>query len=318
MTTRLQTYLYSFRFFSVFTASVKDISTFALVVRPIWRAKSASLWSLALRRAQGKVATNLHVCKPYETYVLEKLSVEEAAAKIAKLGQAASDFSEDAEDQAEETFEGPLAILAKQVIRDFVREQAERVFVTHVSGDDEIASSSPDAQEALEHDIRRAVDAGRSLDGCTARLIDMFERVCKSSPPSVISEFPRDFEESTIEHISASGNSVGTDAELYALLHAIVLYRRIFPATTPSVGTFGDSVVSCRAMRPPTDVSLPPTQIPSPPPSPSRRDAALHLALRRCLDSSAFDRRDALEDSRDRVVDMLTTESSSWPRRLKN
>ncbi|KAL5514220.1 hypothetical protein ACEPAG_2308 [Sanghuangporus baumii] len=321
ITTRIQTYIYSFKFFSVFSASVKDISTLALVIRPIWHAKSASLWSLALSRAQGKVATNLHVCKSYETYVLESMTVDEAAVKIATLGRTVPMVSaieaEEGEGEAEQTLEGPLALLAKQAIRDFIREHSERVFLYSVSGDEEVYSGTPEARDSLEHEICRAVDASRSLDGRTARLADMFERVCKPSSAPFASDFLLDSEDLEIESASSSTDSADNDAELCALLRAIVLYRRIFPSAMPNASSLCDSNIGSRSISSGPDVFAPPTQIPSPPPSPSRRDAALHLALRRCLDSSAFDSRDILEDGRDRVVDMLTAESSAWPKRLK-
>ncbi|KAL5521740.1 hypothetical protein ACEPAF_2488 [Sanghuangporus sanghuang] len=322
ITTRIQTYLYSFKFFSAFSASVKVISTLALVIRPIWHAKSASLWSLALSRAQGKVATNLHVCKPYETYVLESMTVDEAGAKIATLGQTmvmdSAVETDEGEGQAEQAREDPLALLAKQAIRDFIREHSERVFLYSVSGDEEVYSGTVEARDTLEHEICRTVDASRSLDGRTARLADMFERVCKPSSAPFASEFLLDSEDLEIEATSSSADSADNDAELCALLRAIVLYRRIFPSATPYASSFRDPNIGCRPISSGPDAFAPPTQIPSPPPSPSRRDAALHLALRRCLDSSAFDSRDIIEDARDRVVDMLTAESSAWPKRLKN
>ncbi|KAL5476939.1 hypothetical protein ACEPAI_3125 [Sanghuangporus weigelae] len=322
ITTRIQTYMCSFKFFSVFSASVKDISTLALVIRPIWHAKSASLWSLALSRAQGKFATNVHVCKSYETYVLENMTVDEAAAKIATLGRTMTMGSavetEEGEDEAGQALEGPLALLAKQAIRDFIRERSERVFLYSVSGDEEIYFGTPEVRDTLEHEICRAVDASRSLDGCTARLADMFERVCKPSSAPFASDFLLDSEDLEVESASSSADSADNDAELCALLRAIVLYHRIFPSAMLIASSFCDSNIGCRTISSGPDAFAPPTQIPSPPPSPSRRDAALHLALRRCLDSSAFDSRDILEDARDRVVDMLTAESSAWPKRLKN
>ena len=91
------------------------------------------------------------------------------------------------------------------------------------------------------------------------------------------------------------------EAEIRALLTATLIYRRIFPSTIPAC-----ALSSGRA----------PAFILSPPPSPSRRNAQLHMALRTALGSPAFESGAdgrledpelgaALEDARDRVVDML-------------
>ncbi|THH10605.1 hypothetical protein EW145_g1186 [Phellinidium pouzarii] len=112
------------------------------------------------------------------------------------------------------------------------------------------------------------------------------------------------------------------DAELRDLLGAVVLYRRIFPSKLLNVSAGenglqknGNTLTARGVGLPPISIAL--TPMPSPPPSPSRRNAVLHIALRRSLDSAAFDRGDALEDARDRVVDLLTAEAAGWPARLK-
>jgi len=86
------------------------------------------------------------------------------------------------------------------------------------------------------------------------------------------------------------------EAQIRALLCATLVYRRIFPSSIPAC---------------PTSMAF----VLSPPPSPSRTNAALHVALRAALGSAAFECGGgrlgdeelgaALEDARDRVVDML-------------
>ena len=78
------------------------------------------------------------------------------------------------------------------------------------------------------------------------------------------------------------------------------MYRRIFPSTLPACAPAAGG----------------PAFVLSPPPSPSRRNAQLHTALRTALGSPAFESGAdgrledpalgaALEDARDRVEDML-------------
>ncbi|KAH8116085.1 hypothetical protein DFH11DRAFT_1742472 [Phellopilus nigrolimitatus] len=314
--TRIQTYLYAFKFFSVFSASAADISTLALIIQSLWRAKSTSLWALALSRAQGKGSLSPHISRTFETFVLENLTVDEAAQKIAKLdlktfvphhtpSSLSDSFSESSEGDYRAST-SPLAVLASQLIRDNIREQAELVFLQTVSGemDREPAASDPDS---ADREMRRIVAAGRSLDMHTADLVDLFEQVCNPTPyfaPVAASETALD-DETTGED---------EDGELRALLHAVVLYRRIFPSTLLNIAAEGDGCRSSGIAISSISISL---TMPSPPPSPSRKNAALHLSLRRCLDSAAFDSGDALEDARDRVVDMLTSEAAGWPKRLQ-
>ena len=83
---------------------------------------------------------------------------------------------------------------------------------------------------------------------------------------------------------------------------------RIFPSTLLSSSLKSSPTPNSNADCP-AGISISLTPMPSPPPSPSRgKDAKLHLALRRELDSRAFERSPALEDARDYVVDMLTAE----------
>ena len=93
------------------------------------------------------------------------------------------------------------------------------------------------------------------------------------------------------------------EAEIRALLTATLIYRRIFPSTIPACTLAGGAGGA-------------PAFVLSPPPSPSRRNAKLHMLLRTALGSPAFESGadgrledpelgGALEDARDRVVDML-------------
>ena len=87
ITTRIQTYVYAFKFISIFSAPVTDITTLALIIRPVWRAKSVSLWNLALKRVRGKDTLSPHMYRQYEKFVLESMSIDEAAQRIESLGR---------------------------------------------------------------------------------------------------------------------------------------------------------------------------------------------------------------------------------------
>ncbi|KAI5121994.1 hypothetical protein M0805_001827 [Coniferiporia weirii] len=345
ITTRIQTYLYAFKFFSIFSASATDISTLALVIRPVWRSKATTMWSLALRRAQGKGSLSPHISRTFEAFVLENMTVDEAAQKIAKMdlntvarARRASFVAGDASESDEDDEGGrrepasPLAVLASGAIRDYVREQVELAFLQTVPGDVDCEPAFGGDADAADRQMQRVVAAGCSLDSQTAELVDLFERVC--NPTSAYFAHPAALGESEVVGTETAVETRGHgDEELRALLRAVVLYRRIFPSTLLSVPA-GDNDASSCARRtsggmsplpppPPSShsnsnsISIALTPMLTPPPSPSRRNAALHLALRRCLDSAAFDRRDALEDARDRVVDMLTAEAAVWPARLQ-
>jgi len=113
----------------------------------------------------------------------------------------------------------------------------------------------------------------------------------------------------------------GVESDIRSILSALILYRRIFPS----------SILSCAS----ASGVEPVTFILSPPPSPSRKNAGLHLALRRALASDAFDFKGddtedekmsedhrlgvILEDARDHVVDMLVEgERAGRSRALKS
>ncbi|EJD05561.1 uncharacterized protein FOMMEDRAFT_145060 [Fomitiporia mediterranea MF3/22] len=320
MMTRIQTYIYAFRFFSIFSASVKDISTLALVIRPVWHAKSAALWALALSRAQGKDSSSPHVCKAYELHVLEKMTIDEAAVKVAEIDQGeVTTNAVSVHPNTGSTDQGgmfheptsPLAVLARHAIRNAVRTHAENVFLRTVAPDEADYDCGNDngeiGTEFTDSEIRHLVDAGRSLDTRTVSLVDKFERVCNPTSARFTSTALLDSEVFELKTVEATNDL--EDKELHDLLRAIVLYRRIFPSTL-----LRDTECKGPANGASAGISVSLTPMLSPPPSPSRRDGALHLALRRCLDSAAFDRGDALEDARDRVVDLLTSESSSWQR----
>ena len=347
---RVQTYLYASKFLSIYSASIADLATLALVVRPIWHSKALSLWSLALSRAQGKFTLSSHICRAYEKYILHSMSVDAAAEMVEKtdlervrmearkIKHASSDSEYLADSDDEEVGEestGPLIVLANRVVRDYICTHAEYTFLQTVSSDVidadssnhypflDIHDHSPDPEHA-ELEMREKVAAGRSLNAQTAELVNLFEQVC--NPTSAhFGNHDRievmDLEEE--EAIDEEGDN--EDSKIRAMLHAIMLYRRIYPSTLMNVPSFSRDMVGTgnvnynnrgpipnSSIPPTTSISISLTPMPSPPPSPLRKNVALHLSLRRRLNSPAFDRSDELEDARDHVVDKLTAEATKW------
>jgi hypothetical protein len=193
-----------------FATSPSDLSTLALLVFPVWRARATTLWARA---------NHARVVRPFERAVIGAMTLEEAFTSLAKTRNVRLT---------------PLNSLAVRNVRKAVAHVAARTFVDAVLGPDvqladtEVYDTGKDAREEVER--RAVVDAGRSLGGRSTELVDLLERVCNGA-------FVR-YEE--IEH---SDDSDANDEErgVRILLSAIVLYRRLFPSALP--GSSGVSVV---------------------------------------------------------------------------
>lgn len=280
------------------------------------------------------------MCKAYVKLVLEKISVDEAAERLAETATTGGNGRFDAEDR---DCQSPLEILAREVVLKCVRGEAERVFMRDVLGDDvdldeeeppagdtdddvvAPASSTKTAQRAYEKMTPVIVAAGLSLGGNTADLVKMYEEVCV-----------RGNVQSVANVLDATTTSAeGITSDITSLIRAIALYRLLFASSSTPLSRVPSFTLLTQASSynhnhsqvpgsPTTPkasyASLKPdnntlrsayankTSIPSPPPSPPlHKPSAQRLALRRCLDSAAFDRRALLEDARDRVVDLVTS-----------
>ncbi|TDL19590.1 hypothetical protein BD410DRAFT_841948 [Rickenella mellea] len=340
ITTSIQTYLSTSHYVSPSTSSASDLSTLALLAYPFWGSKAKALWGAA-KAASTRSAGSAVPCKSFERMVLQRLSVEEAAQRIANIATADDsasvvDTEEDGQDEHPENvsdvtaISSPLGVLAGNMIRERVRKEAETVFLQSVLGESyaselDGAPHDNNTQSTADGDTSAIVMGGQSLDVHTELLVDLFDKVCNPDCAHLAQTLAP-------EDVSPGDGAPSDDGELYALLRAIVLYRRIFPSTLLHVSSAGDgssytdnsgaahgcsSSSQGSSSQPGMGISISLIPMPSPPPSPSRKNAALHLALRRALDSSAFDGGDALEDARDRVVDMLTAscETAGWAKR---
>ncbi|KAI0634809.1 hypothetical protein C8Q77DRAFT_655496 [Trametes polyzona] len=313
ITTRLQTFWCMFRHISPFAASTSDLSTLALIIRPVFPSKAAELWGRARQR---------EFLRAHEKIVLNNMTVEGAADWLAKWRK-----WHDTERKGRCTAcekRTPLGVLAAILIRERLRKHAASLFVRTVvraedasrranatcDSDDESESplyeynAEKDYQE--EQERKETIEAGKSIGGRTAELAILLERIWDTgfhtyedvlpSPPRHRSGTGVDADADVDADCEDSADLASQDeAEIRALLTATLIYRRIFPSAIPAAAAF----------------------VLSPPPSPSRRNARLHMALRTALGSPAFEygaedgRLEdpelgaALEDARDRVVDML-------------
>jgi len=249
-----------------FSTSPSDLCTLALLVFPIWRARAAALWTRAI---------HARVVRPFERAVISAMTVEEAYVDLAE----ASDIRL-----------SPLGSLAVRHVRRAVANLAGRTFVRAVFGTDaqlgdaEVYDAEKDARE--EEERHAVVDAGRSMGGPSAELVDLLERIC--SGIFVRYEETQPSDDSDVEEDEHGARM---------LLGAIVLYRGLFPSGLP--GSMGMPVVL------------------SPPPSPSRRNVGLRAALRVALDGEVFySDGSELEEARDRVIDMLVDVDRASRRRV--
>ncbi|KAL1943867.1 hypothetical protein VTO73DRAFT_3685 [Trametes versicolor] len=307
-TTRLQTFWCMFRHISPFAASTTDLSTLALIIRPVFASKAGELWERARQR---------EFLRAHEKIVLNNMTVEGAADWLAKWRQ-----WHDTERKGRCTAcekRTPLGILAAILIRERLRKHAASLFVrTVVRAEDasrraNLAFESDDESDDAtykynverdyqeEQERKETVEAGKSIGGRTAELAMLLERTWNTGFHTADDGLPL-----AARRRAGSNPDVDADcedaadlasqdeAEIRALLTATLIYRRIFPSAIPAAAGF----------------------VLSPPPSPSRRNAQLHMALRTALGSAAFEygadgRLEdaelgaALEDARDRVVDML-------------
>jgi len=270
---------------STFSASTTDLTTLALIIRPISGSRASSLWERASKR---------EILRPYEKLVLETMDVHQAASHLDKWRASRS---------GSKLFErpSPLGVMAELIIRERIKRHASVLFIKSVdrklhrrvdsdSDDSDDESYFLDAEMEVEDEAQRTqtVLAGRSLGGSTADLALSLENVWEMGTcdlDAVLSS-PLTFDE----------------GDTKALLSAVVLYRKIFRTPLVSSPGYATGEVQCSVIL-------------TPPPSPTRKDGELCLALRKVLGSSVFESPEgngdegclglALEDAKDCVVDML-------------
>ncbi|KAI0251933.1 hypothetical protein BJV78DRAFT_1154120 [Lactifluus subvellereus] len=185
-----------------FATSPSDLSTLALLVFPVWRARAEALWTRAI---------HARVVRPFEHVVIGTMSVEEASISLAKMSDVRLT---------------PLGSLAVRNVREAVAHIAGRTFVRAVLGpdaqprDSEVYDTEKDVRE--EEERRAVVDAGRSMGGRSAELVGLLDRICTGV-------FVRHEETKLSDDFDIDNEERG----VRILLGAIVLYRGLFPSGLP-------------------------------------------------------------------------------------
>ncbi|KAI0747063.1 hypothetical protein C8Q80DRAFT_1271868 [Daedaleopsis nitida] len=329
-TTRLQTFWCMSWHISTFAASTTDLSTLALIIRPVSASKANELWERARKR---------EFLRAHEKIVLNNMTVEGAADWLSKWRKWHETERKGRCTACEKRT--PLGVLAAILIRERLRKHAASLFVRTVVRNEVAARRANPAYESEdecddpaytydadkdlkeEQERKETVEAGKSIGGRTAELATLLDRIWDTgffSHEDVLPARSPSHSHShshSHAHSHAHGRNPDVDAdcedsadlasqdeaEIRALLTATLIYRRIFPSSIPAcaASSLGGGA---------------PAFVLSPPPSPSRRNAQLHTALRTALGSPAFESGadgrledpelgGALEDARDRVVDML-------------
>ncbi|THU83083.1 hypothetical protein K435DRAFT_734288 [Dendrothele bispora CBS 962.96] len=288
---------------SWFTASAADLSTLALVAWPLGRfarQHARNIWEAARARktpfGQGERDGGVNVqVRAHERLVLESMNVDEA---VEQLKMTSSSFKGKKEELVRYS---PIGVLAWMLVRTRVKRHLEVMFVKAVLpreplelGDEMEDSTSPRPSvcedEREDDERRRTIEAARSLGGKMAELGDVLQKVGTMGVWELddLALFSDEEEEDL-------------DTEIKVLLNALILYRQIFSSSIlDSSSGYGNGCGNGAG------VSI----LLSPPPSPGSKDFKLQYELRRVLGSSVFDSEkgpigEALEDARDKVVDML-------------
>ncbi|GLB39084.1 putative helix loop helix domain containing protein [Lyophyllum shimeji] len=164
----------------------------------------------------------------------------------------------------------PVQLLAAALVRERIRAHLGVLFAASVNSraGDEGGELDKEALEREDVERQRTIEAAKELGGHVGELGRRLERVWK---------VPGDCLRNDLDVGSEEG-----EGDLEALLAALVLYRRVF--ASPGNGA---------------------SALMSPPPSPGRKDTSDAGMLRRALGSRLFEESAALEDARDRAVDMV-------------
>ncbi|TRM57441.1 hypothetical protein BD626DRAFT_211136 [Schizophyllum amplum] len=210
--TRLSTYVHLRLHLAWFTATAADLSTLALILYPcsFGRAMARSIWRAALKSQTGapdRVAYRRRLSvsgnavavqvRAHERLVLETLDVDSAFEKLACAGAGSSRLA-------------PIGVLASVLVKERVKAHLAAAFVRAVLGEGEGDEDDP-------RELRRTVEACRSLGGEMRALGDLLERVVESEGETVCEESLR----------WAGGGAGDVEKDIRTFLSAIARYRRI-------------------------------------------------------------------------------------------
>jgi hypothetical protein len=202
-----------------------DLSTAALLLFPISKSMSKSIW-VSARERKAAVQVRAH-----ERLALESMTVEEAYARLEKMP---------ANEKSRWT---PIQAVSRALIKQRVKSHLEVLFVKSVlPDDDEFTEVNPNMnmEENEERDRRNTIDAARSLGGEVARLGELLYRVLSS--PSADDDLV-----SLMDEIP--------DGETKTLFSVILHYRRIFPSSSSTLLSNGNATGVSILLSPPPSPS---------------------------------------------------------------
>jgi hypothetical protein len=263
---RLQTYLSMRAHTDAFKASGRDLATLALLVRPLSSAKAEALWMQAKAAGPDRV-------RAHELLALQQLGVEQAAVRVREALEADPSAIRKA----------PLVVLGEMLVREGIARCAARMFVCAVrdsaaQGDE--AFDDGEDEEVAEEERMMLVRAGEEASGPVRTLAKRLRRALSEAPMTAEELASASTSERGAVADSNENDNEGDEEseEVAALLSALGLFRRVFPAR--------GVVVS----------------------APAEEEGRIRLALRTALGAGPFERRELgveLEEMRDRAVDMV-------------
>ncbi|KAF9057131.1 hypothetical protein BJ165DRAFT_1418589 [Panaeolus papilionaceus] len=280
--------------------SISDLTTLSLVLynttgplSSFAKMMAKSLWADAANRASRAAPLPKVAVKVHEKLVLTSMGVDEAVERLAATGRAEREG-------AGERVWTPIEVVAVGLVKERVKRHLARLFVQEVDAHIDAQEEGDEKLEQEEVEWRESVDAAEELGGDVQELGRLFERVWRVPEASLILDDDEEEEEE---------EGRGVESEIQALVDALSLYRRAFPApSAPCTPT----VVSC------DDISSGAEPL-SPPPSPTPtirkgevwgdERAGVMRRLRKVMGRRVFEEGVGevleLEDARDVVVDRI-------------
>ncbi|EDR04636.1 uncharacterized protein LACBIDRAFT_304339 [Laccaria bicolor S238N-H82] len=280
------------------SSSMASISSLAMLVYGasgipggLARAKARSLWDSAKAHALSPVLTGHSTKKQalaFEVLVLESMDVTEAVERLSEASE------REKKGDAGRTYK-PIEVLGCLLVKQRVKQHLGELFVDSVYGSQSEKYNDKESVKRKQGEMRRTIDAARELGGQVEELGRVLEKVWKT-PGAALDHINLNLDKDV--DVSQAQDSV--DAQINALLSALVLHRRVFSDPLHLAGCSSALL--------------------SPPPSPTLRSGSkgtrMVHALRQALGSRVFENAEdgaegegeeggRLEDARDRVVDLI-------------
>lgn len=214
---RLKIYWHMRAHLAWLNCGASELSTAALLLRPLSRSMAKSIWELARER---KAAVQV---RAHERLALESMDVDEAYSRLQKMTE------------SEKKRWAPIQAIARALVKENIKSHLEVLFVKSVLPNDEDELREVGTGEGNEERQRRStIEAARSLGGDIGRLGEMLHRISG----------PDDVSEEDLEALD--------DDDIKTLVSVILHYRRIFPTSTLLTETSRSAGVSILLSPPPS------------------------------------------------------------------